>query len=337
MAMASRWAAGLLGWCGAVLALAAEPPAPESTLHFAHKDWEVACDNTRTCRAAGYQAESGDSEPVSLLITRAAGPDTVPELRLQVAADKPVQGPLSLSVGSLEIKDLPFDSAKALPAAQTRNLLAALLKAETATVRAPGITWQLSLAGLNAVALKMDEFQGRLDTPGAWLRKGTKPESNALPALALPKVSAVRPAKTRASDAALRSALWSRIAATDLELCRDPEADEAKVYRLTDTEVLLALPCSMGAYNSSSLLWRAQDRPPYNPQLLDIDGEFDPDAGSVHSSLKIRGLGDCWSVRTWQLTRQGFVLVSHTADGLCRGFVGGAWGLSRYAAKTLAP
>ena len=24
--------------------------------YFEHKDWEIACDNTGTCRAAGYQA-----------------------------------------------------------------------------------------------------------------------------------------------------------------------------------------------------------------------------------------------------------------------------------------
>ena len=26
---------------------------------FSHKDWELACDNTLTCRAAGYSAEEG--------------------------------------------------------------------------------------------------------------------------------------------------------------------------------------------------------------------------------------------------------------------------------------
>ncbi|MFM5113577.1 DUF1176 domain-containing protein [Aeromonas hydrophila] len=39
-------------------------------LSFQHKDWELACDNTRTCRAAGYSAESGG---LSVLLTREAG------------------------------------------------------------------------------------------------------------------------------------------------------------------------------------------------------------------------------------------------------------------------
>ncbi|RZI54672.1 MAG: DUF1176 domain-containing protein, partial [Pseudomonas sp.] len=42
-------------------ALAADGDPPS----FSYKDWEVACDNTRTCRAAGYQSEAGNSEPAS--------------------------------------------------------------------------------------------------------------------------------------------------------------------------------------------------------------------------------------------------------------------------------
>lgn len=42
-------------------------------LSFQHDDWEVACDNTRTCRAAGYQSDDGgEALPVSVLLTRAA-------------------------------------------------------------------------------------------------------------------------------------------------------------------------------------------------------------------------------------------------------------------------
>ena len=39
-------------------------------LYFQHRDWEIACDNTGTCRAAGYHAEADDRR-VSVLLTRA--------------------------------------------------------------------------------------------------------------------------------------------------------------------------------------------------------------------------------------------------------------------------
>lgn len=58
------WAA-VLGLCST--SLMAAPPRGFS---FAYKDWEVACDNTGTCRAAGYGATMGE---VSILLTRSAG------------------------------------------------------------------------------------------------------------------------------------------------------------------------------------------------------------------------------------------------------------------------
>ncbi|RYD40495.1 MAG: DUF1176 domain-containing protein, partial [Verrucomicrobiaceae bacterium] len=43
-----------------------------------------------------------------------------------------------------------------------------------------GKHWTLSLSGLNAVLLKMDEAQDRIGTPGALVRRGNKPESSVL-------------------------------------------------------------------------------------------------------------------------------------------------------------
>lgn len=332
MAVLSKFSTLALALCS-VAAWAAEPAPPI----FFYKDWELACDNTGTCRAAGYQNENGDSEPVSLLIARAAGAGVAPTMRLQVLADKPFKGPLTFTVGALEIKGLPDDPVRDLEARHTRALLPALLKAEEATVRAGDMRWALSLAGLNAVLLKMDEVQGRVDTAGALVRRGDKSESGVYPALPVPEVKAQRLVATRPSDAALGAPLFARVPPADLAACNDPDPQLVQVYRLTESEVLLSLSCGMGAYNGSSLLWRAKDKPPFAPQLLDVDGEFDPSTGTVHSSMKIRGIGDCWSVRTWQFTRQGFVLVADTADGMCRGFSGGAWGLSRHVAKVIAP
>ncbi|MDH3434307.1 MAG: DUF1176 domain-containing protein, partial [Gammaproteobacteria bacterium] len=50
------------------------PSAPSEGLSFIHEDWQLACDNTRTCRAAGYQSDD-DELAVSVLLTRFAGPD----------------------------------------------------------------------------------------------------------------------------------------------------------------------------------------------------------------------------------------------------------------------
>lgn len=57
--------------------------APIKGLRFDHHDWMLACDNTRTCRAAGYQDDVGGNLPVSVLLTRKGGP------RQPVSADAP--------------------------------------------------------------------------------------------------------------------------------------------------------------------------------------------------------------------------------------------------------
>ncbi|HEX8604066.1 MAG TPA: DUF1176 domain-containing protein, partial [Pseudoduganella sp.] len=91
-------------------AVAGEPHG----IAFSHHDWELACDNTRTCRAAGYQPlpddgddadadaddDSGEDDgaadealPMSVLLTRQAGPD------------QPVLGEFQIGHGGVENTD----------------------------------------------------------------------------------------------------------------------------------------------------------------------------------------------------------------------------------------
>jgi hypothetical protein len=48
----------------------------ETGVYFQHGDWEIACDNTLTCRMAGYYPEDMDYDGIydSVLITRADAP-----------------------------------------------------------------------------------------------------------------------------------------------------------------------------------------------------------------------------------------------------------------------
>jgi hypothetical protein len=58
--------------------------AAQAPTTFSHFDWELACDGTLTCRAAGYQP--GATEPgVSVLLTRAAGPDQAVTAQVELA------------------------------------------------------------------------------------------------------------------------------------------------------------------------------------------------------------------------------------------------------------
>jgi hypothetical protein len=54
-----------------IATLSAPVMAENNSTTFNHKDWEVVCDNTLTCRAAGYSKEEEASG--SVLLVRKAG------------------------------------------------------------------------------------------------------------------------------------------------------------------------------------------------------------------------------------------------------------------------
>ncbi|MDR6427853.1 hypothetical protein J2738_004008 [Variovorax paradoxus] len=305
---------------------------------FSHNDWELACDNIRTCRAAGYQVEGGEgSDPVSMLITRKAGPGTPIEIDLQTGGETAAKGPVRFKVGKATLSGLK-DGSVSLDQGQVRTVLPELLKSDDATLTdRSGQKWILSLAGLNAVLLKMDEVQGRVGTPGALVRRGGKPESSVLPPAPAPVVKVVVPPKARPGDDALAVRIFPSLKQDGAkDACNNHDDFNAKslaVSRLTDRKVLLSFGCGMGAYNYSSLLWIANDKPPYAPVAIGANGDFDEKDGSVTSSMKGRGIGDCWSSETWRFDGRDFVRTAAAGDGMCRGFAGGAWSLPRYVTR----
>ncbi|MDP5240224.1 DUF1176 domain-containing protein [Uliginosibacterium sp. 31-16] len=319
-----------------LLALVAALAASPASAGFQHKDWELQCDNTRTCRAAGYQAEDGDSDPVSILITRAAGPSTPIEISVQVYSEQGVTGPLQLRAGKLLIKDLKGDTAS-IASKDSLPLVQQLLNIDTATLRAGKSEWTLSLAGIKAVLLKMDEEQGRIGTPGALVRKGTKPESSVLPALPLPVIIAVTPLPARKADDGIGKRALKALSQDIAEQCNEGKEAlaNASTTRIDEHRLLLSVPCGVGAYNSTALNWIINDRAPGKPEGLEAEGDFDAGTGSISSAMKGRGIGDCWSMTSWQFDGKAFVVTEQSGDGMCRGFPGGAWQLPAYVSKVV--
>ena len=333
----ARFAAWLASSAAVLPLRAAEPPG----LSFIHQDWALVCDNTGACRAEGYQAEDGGSEPVSLQVTRLAGPGQPASMALAYATEKEKVGaPFRFTVGNARVDRLSGETLR-IPDAAAAGLLPELLRNETARLASArgGAGWTLSLAGLKAVLLKMDEVQGRLDTPGALVRRGDRPESTVPGAVPAPVIHRVALAAPRSSDAALGPRILASIKPQVLkEQCNDAGGAPApEVVRLTGSRVVLALPCAQGAYNFTFLLFGANDKPPYGARLSEADGEFDGQTGVVRSSMKGRGLGDCWSSKTWVFDGNGFALAESSASAMCRGFPGGAWSSPTYVTRVEPP
>ncbi|HGM5035002.1 TPA: DUF1176 domain-containing protein [Stenotrophomonas maltophilia] len=68
-------------------------------IEFVHHDWFLACDNTGTCRAAGYGPENADSL-LGLMLERAGGPGTAVKARLRVGED----GESAMPEGALRLQ-----------------------------------------------------------------------------------------------------------------------------------------------------------------------------------------------------------------------------------------
>ncbi|MEW6022261.1 MAG: DUF1176 domain-containing protein [Pseudomonadota bacterium] len=319
-------------------------------LQFSHGDWEIACDNTRTCRAAGYYiGRSGEDEggpdplAVSVLLTRKAGPnapvqgevqfgtyldeETAKSLPKTLAPTMKINGK---SLGKIAVPE--SDWTVDLTPSQTQALLAALTRVSEIAWSDGPHTWRLSGAGAAAVLLKMDEFQGRIGTPGAVMRKGAKPESSVLPALATPVVK-VPALDDKAIDlpknrlAALRTALQVNEDTCTESVDSDGTPAPITVSSLSGGKLLASMLCWRAAYNEGDAYWVVNASPPYAPQLVTTSGSG-YQQGTISASHKGRGLGDCWSFEAWTWDGRRFVQTSEGDTGDCRLVApGGAWQL----------
>lgn len=323
---------------GVGLGLGLAPSTAATGSRYGHvyifQDWVLACDNTHRCEAAGYQPDSASRAPAALLLSREAGPHTPVEIKLTFA-DNLAGTALRLTVDKFQLAEVVAD--KPLSADQAARLLPWLIKGRELRLSAGSRSWTVSLAGAAATLLRMDQLQGRVNTPGAAVRKGTQPESSVPRAQPVPLVRTLPLPSEREHDADLIAPILASI--KDADFCADPafgraHAAQAQVTRLSAHQVLIVSSCWQGAYQDGSGAWIANDQPPYQatkvrfpmpdgstedePTFLDIDPN-----GHAYSSHKGRGIGDCIFTAEWGWTGQGFSLVNASDAGLCKGFAGG--------------
>ena len=330
-------------------AVAAQAGTAES-VSFSHLDWELACDNTRTCRAAGYSADTANM-PVSVLLTRPAGAAAEVTAKVQTGSysDADPQCPRQLRLsgagqgsGAIALKDCmgvlkPAHIAALLNAAKTDSAIA---------FADGGREWALSLQGAQAVLLKMDEAQGRLHTPTALVRKGTRPASGVLPPLATPVIRVPPLPVARPQDKALLPRIAAALRATQPENCPMLTSDDASddtgprlEARLSDTQLLVSALCWRAAYNEGHGFWVVQGQPPHAATLVTDMGTGYADGygqGEISYSHKGRGLGDCWGSGAWAWNGKAFVTSSESATGMCRLIApGGAWTLPTFVSRVV--
>ncbi|MDQ2820989.1 MAG: DUF1176 domain-containing protein [Pseudomonadota bacterium] len=319
--------------------------ADKSGVSFSHKDWELACDNTGTCRAAGYQVDAAEPA-VSLLLTRVAGPRQEVTAQIQLGSYGDDDSALAKGVTELAvnaggravgtIRLVPGAQASPLSDATLAALMPALLQSSEVRFSNGKKEWKLSTAGVSAVLLKMDEYQGRIGTVGAIVRKGSKPEDGVLKPVAAPVVIAApvpKEGKETLLQPVQRAALLKelrKVASADDCGGLHEEKVEFAVARLSGTKLVASVVCESFAYNQTSMFWVINATAPYAPVSASGDATAYAN-GQISSASKGRGLGDCWSstVHTWDGVQ--FVRTSESTTGMCRLVApGGAWELPTF-------
>lgn len=309
-------------------------------LYFSHADWEVACDNTGTCRAAGYSDEGAEA-PMTVLLTRKAGPAQPVTGELQLADtgnDSRKQLRLAMTVNGKALAPLVVDgeaSATTLSDSQVKALLAALPRKSQIVFRHGKDAWRLSDKGAAAVLLKMDEFQRRIGTSGALLKPGSSNEDKVLMPSAPPVVVAgVLPGspsqeKPWAADKmkALRQALRATPGLDDCDEEFNSDKTALTLTRLGPASLLASRQCYQAAYNAGDAFWVINEAAPFKPVLVTTSGS-DYIGGRIVQSHKGRGVGDCFSHAEWTWDGNAFVKTSESTTGMCRQIApGGAWSL----------
>ena len=315
-----------------------------------YQDWDLVCDNTGTCRMAGYQEEGDD--PVSILFTRAAGENAAVEGKLTISpfgeADRDVQVGQDIeiwlngkSLGT--VKHISDENPDKLTEAQTKALLSGLKKESEIRLTYGKTTLKVSDKGAAAAMLKMDEFQQRLNTPSALIRQGQEKHA-VLASQAAPKIEVVSVNNRKTTELKRGEKQYDNVLALlrKANSCDDEDitSQDITLYPLTQNKVLAEALCVRGAYQSTNYYAVLDDKLSKVEQVLAEqynEAGYDEKQGYafVRGTYKARGVGDCWNGQDAVWNGKIFIRTSEWTTGFCKGFPGGAWQLPTFVSDII--
>lgn len=333
--------------------------------HFEHKDWEIACDNTGTCRMVGYgwhdisYHSPEPSEPVSILFIREAGNKPIEGfIKIQyerIAHDNARIEDPSLWLNGKTLGKLVWQEEEIykLTSSQTETLLRVLTGVPEIEVRGKlygdDKRWFISSTGSTAVMKKMDEFQQRIDTPSALAETG-KSDHPVLQVQLMPQIIKVDPTQDnqaekfkatqetiRADDPRYARLLKLMQQYTNEEECFSlgMEGNVIKLNHFSPKYKLIGSVCANGPYEPS-LFYMLTDLAEKNVFWYSPDYAVYED-GKLLGSYKLNDLGDCRLMGEAIWNGKTFVKSLQMSTGQCRGFAGGAWELPTFVSAVIEP
>lgn len=324
--------------------------------HYAHadplqriyNDWQVSCDNLNRCSARSSQ----DSQGLVLQLTREAGPEGRASVSIdfqrnndEQSSDVAIANRLLLNGKALTFNRREWDVSKKHIASINRVVVNEFVstirdgssiqlggKLEASQTTHPAI----SLNGLKAALLAIDEQQSRVGTKTAWGSHGSKAASTvpaAPPVPEIPRFSEPHPL-SESEISAITQNTASNIENNDCSL--DPSEREVHLFPLSNDKALMTVNCDMGAYNLYVLGYIVSRQAPYKadnlvlempfksgeddqpPELINAD--FDEKSGVLSTFDKGRGLGDCGVSSKWVFDGKAFRLAAYASEPSCDGY-----------------
>lgn len=336
---------------------------------FVAEDWQVVCDNTLTCRAAGYTKEEYLDHPASILLVaepKKALPKayvtvlTSDEESASVSGDNP-------STVELWLNDKSYGAIRddQLNAEQTKQIIRHARINTKIELRGGNASWIISDKGMSAVLLKLDEVQGRVGTSLALVSQDSANKQT-------PKSAKAKPIVRKSDDYLAQDKKqldakklayfqaninkWIDIDAVQFVGSADKTGDCELINPSSEAAINIAeyaasslgwdfIPinanytlashlCWRGAYNMGVGYWTINNANPSKPQFITSSGTeyYDGEISAIHRD---RGIGDCWNSKTWVWDGKRFAMAEDSSTGMCRGFVGGAWDLPTYVSEVI--
>ena len=203
-------------------------------------------------------------------------------------------------------------------------------------------TLKVSDKGAAAAMLKMDEFQQRLNTPSALIRKGQEKHAVLAPQAA-PKIQVAyikNPSKTELKrgekqfDAVL-ALLRKSADSSAIDYCADLQDDSEQktitLYSLTHGKVLAEAVCISGSAAYTGYYAVMDNKLSKVEQVLENQYTFayydeKLNALIVEGSYKSSGLAESWYGYEAAWNGKTFITTAEHTSGSAKGFMGGAWG-----------
>lgn len=305
--------------------------------------WRVACDNAGHCAAFGTPSEDPAEPRAGLRISRDSGHDA----RIRISFDG--KDPLAKETVWLGAKPFSNRAAKSGSQAASGNeaalaLVSGMLDATTfALAEKPDPDETISLTGLKAALLYIDDVQGRVGSRNAFVARGDKSAARKFAGYPLVKAArlpgadpadAADPAAgNNPSSAGDKAVMQFHQRRADKKVCHvdmngeDGERKPGDWHPLGPSLMLAEVYCWRAAYQTGSVYYLYDSksgavRPAPFEQLDPESGRLtigplqsvtSPDfsQGAIHSMHKLRGVGGCgeqtgwtWDGKVFRLTHQ---------------------------------